>query len=857
MEAALVDPLDYLAWPAASESALECLAPLVRRWFAERFGEPTDAQRFAWPTLSAGKNLFLSAPTGCGKTLAAFLPLVGQWLTESRAESIRCVYVAPLKALCNDALKNLQVHLRQIAAFVSATARSSRVGLRTGDTSARTRRFLKLQPPEVLLTTPESLAVLLSQPDAGEYFAELRAVVVDEVHALAPNKRGADLALSLERLEFAVGQPLQRIGLSATCQPLSEAARFLVGSERACTIAAVSDSGPFDLRVEPLPEQGRSNGFIMSLLEQLGPELEANRSTLIFTNTRALAERLAWALRGRFLQWTDRIAVHHSSLAAARRRAVEEGLKQGAWKAVVSSTSLELGIDIGSVENVVLVHPPGDVTRLVQRIGRSGHAPGKPRRGLVLTATPAELLEATVTGAAGRAAECEPLRVPGHPLDVLCQHLVGMGSNRCWTADEAFALARRAYPYQSLPMADFKDCLLYLSGKHRDGGDWLPPRIRWDGDFFAIRDDCTARLLRRNLGSILSEEPRRVRLHQQGTTIGMQTILGEVDDPFADRLQPGDRFLLDRRCLEFRGTLGRDLLVEEVAGRPMTPLWGGGGWPLSAELARRLFVFRGRAAESLRDGPAALEELLRREYGLGRPAVKLLAAYFHHQESVSEIPDMGTCLIETVPGERGTEHSIHTSLNRLGNDALARVVAVRLAREHGLSCRIVVADLGFAVSLDSSRAWLPTEWRMLLRAEEFDADLDRSLAESEILRERFQQVAQTGLMLLRNPLRGRRHVGGRLWGERRLFDRVRAADSEFVLLRQALREVRVERCDAAAAIAFVQDLPHCTIHCRILEQTSPFARHWTQREEGAAQEIESPAEALVKLHAGLTARRAV
>jgi ATP-dependent Lhr-like helicase len=852
-----VDQLDFLSWPSAKEAALESLVTPLQRWFVERFGEPTAAQRFAWPTLAGGRNLLLSAPTGCGKTLAAFLPLISRLLTDARSEGVRIIYVAPLKALCNDALKNLHSHLEEIGAYLPETARSPRVGLRTGDTSTSVRRALKVQPPEVLLTTPESLAVLLSQPDAGETFAGVDTVVIDEVHALAPNKRGVDLALSLERLEFLARRTLQRIGLSATCHPLSEAARFLVGVGRECKVAVVADSSPIELIVEPLPDEGLSGGFMKALVERIKPEVDANQSTLIFANTRALAERLAWALRQRFTEWVNRIAVHHSSLAAARRREVEQALKQGQLKVVVTSNSLELGIDIGGVDGVVLVHPPGDVTRLVQRVGRSGHAPGKARRGLVLTATPAELVEAAVTGDGARSAECERLSVPVHPLDMLCQHLAGMASNRFWSPDEAFALVRRAYPYRALSREDFEACLMYLSGKDREGNDWLPARLRWEGDAFTIRDEKTARLLRRNLGSILSEEPRHVRLRGAGNTAGKHTMIGEVDDPFAERLQPGDRFLLDRRCLEYRRNEGRDLLVDEVAGRPMTPLWGGAGWAMSAELARRLFVGRVRAADALREGPAALAELLRWEYGLGRPAVRLLAEYFHQQESVSEIPEATICLVEAVAGEMGTEHFIHTPLNRPGNDALARVVASRLARDHGLNCQTIVADLGFAVSLDSGRMLGPEHWRILLRANDFDADLDRLLADSELLRERFQQVAQTGLMLLRNPLGGRRRVGGRTWGERRLFDRIRAGDPDFLLLGQALREVRGGRCDADAARTYLGELPRCEIHCRVQNHISPFARHWTQREEGAFEEIDTPEESLMKLHAMLTAKRAV
>src|SRR5207249_9766619 len=259
-----------------------------------------------------------------------------------------------------------------------------------------------------------------------------------------------------------------------------------------------------------------------------------------------LAERLTWALRCRFPQLAPRIAAHHSALAAPRRRLVERRLKSGQLRAVVSSTSLELGIDVRSVEQVVLVHPPGGVTRLLQRLGRSGHGPGRTRRGLVLTTGPGELLEAAVTCAAARSAQIEPLRCAEHPLDVLCQHLLGMAVVGPCEADAAFALVRRAFPFRHLERRDFDDCLTYLAGRNRDGREWLPPRLEYAGGQFSIVDARTARIVRRNLGTILADEPKPVRL-ADGTPIGT------VDEPYADRLQPGDRFLLDGRCLEFRG----------------------------------------------------------------------------------------------------------------------------------------------------------------------------------------------------------------------------------------------------------------------------------------------------------------
>jgi ATP-dependent Lhr-like helicase len=836
--------LESLDQPPSCATALAALPEPVRRWMGERVGEPTPAQRLAWPVLAAGKNLLLCAPTGSGKTLAAFLPFLGELLTGPPIPGVRCLYLAPLKALGNDARKNLRAHVEGIRAFLPEGFGNVRVGLRTGDTPARDRQEQRRDPPEILLTTPESLAVLLSQEWAAEMFANLRWVILDEVHALAAGKRGCDVALSLERLTQLVGGEVQRVGLSATCAPAAEAARFLVGVGRPCAVARVPETAPLELTIEPLPE---GTAFLPSLVARLGRELAGNRSTLVFTNTRGLAERLSWALRGRYPDWVEEIAVHHSSLAAERRRVVERGLKRGELRAVVSSTSLELGIDIGSVDGVVLVHPPGNVVRLLQRVGRSGHGPGLPKRGLVLTASAGELLEAAVTSASTRSAQYEPLRVPDHPLDVVCQQLLGMAAAGPWTSDEAFALVRRAHPYRGLTRDDFDGCLDYLSGRRREKvsgtfSSWLPARLSWDGDEFRICDTRTVKLLRRNLGTILADEPRPVRL-LDGSPVG------EVEEPFAERLSPGDRFLLDGRCLEYRRDEDGALLVEEVLGRPLTPRWGADGWPLSSELARRLYLLRVQAAEALRAGRAALAALLQDDCGLGDDAAAALVAHFERQECASEVPDAATLLVEVVPRQGAADHYLHTPLNRAGNDALARVAVLRLARE-GRPAQTLVTDLGLMLSVAGGEVG-PDDWRRLLAADGFDADLSASLSDSAALRARFQRVAHTGLMLLRNPLGRRQRVGGRDWGGRRLFDKVRRGDPGFVLLRQAEREVAREVCDGGAARDFVTELPRWAVRCRRLVRVSPFVEAWGPVDAGPAERPDTPEEALRRLHAAL------
>jgi len=517
------------------------------------------------------------------------------------------------------------------------------------------------------------------------------------------------------------------------------------------------------------------------------------------------------------------------------------------------------------VDGVVLVHPPGDVVRLLQRVGRSGHGPGLPKRGLVLAASPAELLEAAVTAASTRSAQYEPLCVPAHPLDVLCQHLVGLAVARSWTADEAFALARRAHPYRELSRDDFDACLDYLSGRRSSvaGEDslsspatrhpppatqWLPPRLSWDGDEFRTVDERTARLLRRNVGTILAETTRPVAVEEDGAS---GPLIGEVEEPFAERLNPGDRFLLDGRCLEYRGDDGEALLVQEVPGRPAVPRWGSDGCPLSTELARRLYLLRVQAAEALRSGRAALVALLRADCGLGDGEALALAAHFERQECVSEVPDAATLLVEVVPRQGAADHYLHTPLNRAGNDALARVSVRRLARDRGRPAQSLVTDLGLVLSVAGDDLG-PDDWRGLLGAGGFDADLAEALRESPALRACFQRVALTGLMLLRNPLGRKQRVGGRDWGERRLFDRVRQADPGFVLLRQAERELRRDLCDGEAGRAFARELPRWAVRCRRLARLSPFAEAWGPVEAGPAEVVETPAEALRRLHAALT-----
>jgi ATP-dependent Lhr-like helicase len=811
------------------------LTPQTASWFRSSFREPTAAQRDAWPLIRGGDNVLLSAPTGTGKTLAAFLPLLDR-LPTPLPDGLVGLVIMPLKALVHDQLGN-------VTRVVEALAPELRIALRTGDTEASIRRRQKKSPPHALWTTPESLAILLTHDDFRRQVKSLRWVVVDEIHALAGNKRGSDLSLSLERLE-AIAGALQRIGLSATCEPLDDIARFLVGADRPCRVVRVPHSPNFELTVEPLPTPtGLRPGFIARVVDRVLPVLAENRTTLLFANTRNVCERLGYALKKRLPHLA--IATHHGSLARERRREIEGQLKAGELKAVVSSSTLELGIDIGTIDAVVLVNPPGGVARFLQRIGRSGHRPDLPRRGLLLTSHPQEVLEAAVTARSGRLGMIEPIAISPAPLDVLCQHLVGMGYGDVWSRDDAFALVRRAYPYRDLSADDFDDCLRYLHGKKRDGSDWLPGRLEVHEGRFTICSRRTARLVRRNLGTIVAEEPRPVRLEG----VDGKRFIGELDDQYADRLQPGDRFLLDGRCLTLRQHGDRELIAIESSGFPWVPRWGNSGLRIPEELARRIYDVRFAAARVLRDvgqvflpadalaGRNAFPTWIafcRGRLRLGEQAGMELARYLEAQDTVSEVSSPTDLLIEVVDRGFGVEYALHTPLHSAGNEALALVLSQRLVDRFGGKVTNAAVTLGLVLFHETDSPLGEEAWRQLLDPTDFESELNTALRFGHPVRGRFLTVAQIGLMVLRQPLGGRRKVGGRAWIERRLFDQVAQVDPDFVLLRQARREAREQTCDVAAATRFLVECRQRLLKVRPLTEPSPFAAAWLEAGEEAA-----------------------
>jgi ATP-dependent Lhr-like helicase len=866
------------------QEALTYLSGPVRDWFARTYPRgPTAAQSMAWPVIAEGSHLLLVSPTGTGKTLAAFLAIINRLFSEHFAGTLqpglRCVYVSPLRSLGYDIERNLAQPLEAIRRALELAKCPIRVGVRTGDTSAHLRRALRLDPPHLLITTPESLSLMLSQTAWSGHWRSVRQVIVDEIHALVPNKRGADLSLSLERLAAAAQGDPARIGLSATCRPVEPVAEFLVGRARTCRV--VDASQPFgvphesnsrgtpldrsrpsteiqrlNLQVESLlkPDEAPHRGLTYRrLLKRLVGLIEHHRTTVIFANTRAFTEKLTHDLRLMLSSSPESIAAHHSALDANRRRAVEQALKSGQLRAVITSTSLELGVDIGTADLTVLVGLPGSVSRCLQRVGRSGHRPGSIAEGLILAASPSELAGAAVTAQAALERRVEPLRTPNAPLDVLCQQLIGMACQREWGADEAFELTRHARPFASLARSDFDACLDFLAGElsspagayepePRAAPRWSSPRIWRRLGRFAVRSRRVVRWFATNVGTITSEETVRV--------VADNAEIGTLEGSYAERLLAGDCFLLDGRAFEFRRLEGLVVDARAASGDPTLPRWSSDRQSLSAALARELAAFRERSAEMAAEGPGALRSWLCDAYDLSSSDGALLCDLFEAQEVQSEIPRPGTLLVEESPHAEGASYAFHAPLARSACEAAARAIAARLGRQLGYNLTLSVADLGWSIHLPHPARLLAEDIAPLLAPERFAADVLEGLDRGELLARRFRHVASTAMMVLRRPEGGRTRVGGLLWVSNRLYPLLRALCPGHPLLRETKREVLEDLLDTQSALSWLATSPR--VHFRSLDAPSPFTAAWIDPSGPEPLRFESPAEALRKLHQRIT-----
>jgi len=896
---------------ADADAALRArLHPTIRRWFQRKFrGGFTEAQRRCVPAILDGRNVLLSSPTGSGKTLAGFLGVIDCLVRERDAAAsarafdrsgIRAIYISPLRALTYDIQKNLVGPLTEMG-----LADAIRVAQRTGDTPARERARLRARPPHILLTTPESLAILLAQPAFAPALAACRFVIVDELHALAENKRGMHLSVSLERLEWlqagsfntetqrnggtqrnakgeeqnpsaflrdplrlrasVLNEPacLTRVGLSATIAPLAMAAAFLVGAGRDCLLAETREQRRAVIEVfspvrrHPYPPTGQTAAHITRELATL---VRARKSVLIFANTRGGAERTGLRLKEALPALAERIEVHHGSLDRSLRLAVEDRLKAGALRAVICSTSLEMGVDIGSVDLVVLISAPRSVTRALQRIGRSGHTVGAVSHGVLVASNVHDLLECAVTAQLARARRLEPLRIPENGADVLAQHILGCAlAEPGIPADAVFAIARGAYPFRELTRAEFDAVVHYLRG----GGRSLEKQYAADYGKLLV-DPATGGL------SLPSARVARDYLVNIGTipTEGLTSVflrrrrLGAMDENFLQSLKPGDVFVLGGKVLRFvELDLGGAKVKPAAPGdRPTVPIWRVGFLPLTGGIADEVTRVRGELDDCLgvQSEKAAADWLVER-LDLSVSNAQAIVAQFVWQRRISAVPRPGRLVAEifreddpTGASAGWTHYFFHLALGRAANDALSRIVGWRAGKLAGGkgNALVTVDDYGFLLTLRRTQELPPARWERecFARAGAEEA-LAAALHDSELVRGQFRGVAQTGLMVPRQLPGQERQPRQVRFSAEILFRVLREHEPEHPLLREAYRQATEFFLDAPRAFAFLDALDKCW-EWRWLElrAVSPFGFPLFANRMREALTLESPEEAIERLY---------
>ncbi|MFO0691805.1 MAG: DEAD/DEAH box helicase [Myxococcota bacterium] len=817
-------------------------APATRAWLARRFAAPTPVQARGWPLLAAGHHALLVAPTGSGKTLAAFLAAIDR-LGHRSADAqpgVRVLYVSPLKALVADIERNLRVPLAGIAEEAARLAdapdadpaarrsaapfRAPRVAIRTGDSSARERRLQAREPAEILVTTPESLYLILGSA-ARETLATVETIIVDEIHALAGSKRGAHLALSLERVARRCrgGDP-QRIGLSATARPTAEIARFLGGDRR---VEVVDASAPpaIDLTVcVPVPDMARPDvgpdDVAKSLWSAIHPallaQIRAHASSIVFTNSRALCERLARALNE--LAGEPLVRAHHGSVAPDERREIEAALAEGRLRGIVATSSLELGIDMAAVELVLLVESPGAVARGLQRIGRAGHAVGETSRGLLFPKHRSDLLEAAVVARGMRAGEVEAIAVPRGALDVLAQQIVAIVAEGPTTVDALAALIRRTLCYAELETSLLHAVLDMLAGKYPSAEfAELRPRIRWDraSGRLEIREGA-GRIALLSGGTIPDRGQYAVHVAPDGPRIG------ELDEEMVHETKPGDVVVLGAsswRVVE----IGRDrVLVLPAPGEAgRLPFWRGDGPGRPIELGRALGRFVRQLAEQ-----ADPEAALRAEGQLDAYAIRNLLDHLAAQkEATGRLPHDRQIVIERFRDELGDHRiAILSPFGARVHAPWALAIAERFAAHGAGEVHPLWTDDGILLRiLDSDRP--PSTAAFLPDAEAVEELVCDGLEDSALFAAQFRENAARALLLPRRHARARTP----LWSQRlraRNLHGIARGFPDFPIMLETYRSCLQDVFDLPGLVDLLRGIEagEVAVHDVETASPSPFAR---------------------------------
>jgi len=820
--------ISYLDKPYKDEEIFSILHPIVRTWFKNKFKTFSEPQKYAIVPIHNQENVLVSAVTGSGKTLTGFMAVLNELISladNNKLENkVYCIYVSPLKALANDIFVNLEQPLKEMKEIAKKELKI-KVHVRTGDTTASQKQKMLKETPHILVTTPESLALILTSPKFREKLKDVKYFIMDEVHSLAENKRGVHLSLSLERLYELAGN-FVRIGLGATAEPIEEIAKFVVGNNRECKIANIDLSKRMDLKVlSPLKDLinttfEETHNAMYELIHKL---IQDHKTTLIFTNTRSATERVVHYLKEKFPKsYTENIGAHHGSLSKVHRLNMEQRMRDGKLKCIVCSTSLELGIDIGYIDLVIMLGSPKSVARASQRAGRAGHRLHDTIKGRIIVLDRDDLIESSVMLKNVLERKIDKIHIPENCLDVLAQQIYGIAISDKIHIDSLFKLVKRSYSYRNLTKEDFMEVIKYLSGHYTSLEDrHVYAKIWYDEETGIIgRKGKLARVIyMTNIGTIPDETFITVKIGDE--------IIGYLDENFLERMKPGDVFNLGGQTYEFNFSRGMVAQVKASPGRPPTiPNWISEMLPLSFDLALEIGKFRRLMEEKFKSGKSKQEILnfIDSYLYVDKNAALAIYNYFNEQYLyLKEIPNDKKILIEHYNEDNKKYVIFNTLFGRRVNDCLSRALGYAIGKLQHKDVEIGINDNGFYLSYEGHVQVLQAF--KLLKSEKIRLLLEKAIENSEVLKRRFRHCATRSLMILREYKGHKKRVGKQQVSSMLLISALKRISNDFSILKEARREVLEDLMDIENTIKILKLIEDGEIKLKEVNTTipSPFA----------------------------------